>query len=304
MSGPVLALLSGVGFGLFQTVNRRTLRSMDVYLSTFLLLVVSTLVLAAAAALTEDLGLVLRTPWPALLSFCAAAFVHFFIGWTLLNASQKHIGAARTTLLLGTVPLFATIGAALALREIPSRPALAGVGLVMLGVYVLSVEREAGPRLVAVGNPGAGTSTRGWRGLLYGLGAALCWSVSPIFIRQGLRQLPSPLLGLTFGLVPCVIAYAAGMLLRRNTVTVPPSPATLGLKIVAGALVGLSQWGRWTALKLAPVGVVLALTQTSVPVVVILSPLVVGRHLERVTPRVWLGALVIVGGALILIWRQ
>jgi hypothetical protein len=47
--------------------------------------------------------------------------------------------------------------------------------------------------------------------------------------------------------------------------------------------------------------VVLALALVSVPIVLFLSPLLVGRHLERVTRRVWLGAGLVVGGALTLI---
>jgi drug/metabolite transporter (DMT)-like permease len=304
MSGTLIALLSGVGFGLFQTVNRRTVQAMEVYLSTFLLLLVSTLVLSAVAVLTEDVGLLLRTPWPALANFAVAAFIHFFVGWTLLNASQKRIGAARTTLLLATVPLFATVIAAVALREIPSLPAMAGVALVVLGVYVLSAEKSPTSSSTSEGDPNHRGPAAGWPGLLFGLGAALCWSVSPVFIRHGLRHLPSPLLGLTFGLVPCVIVYGAGLFLRRGSPAPRTGAGTLALKVVAGTLVGVSQWGRWIALKLAPVGVVLALTQTSVPVVVVLSPLVVGRHVERVTARVWFGALVIVSGALLLIRYQ
>ncbi len=79
----------------------------------------------------------------------------------------------------------------------------------------------------------------------------------------------------------------------------------LQFKVLAGILVGLSTWARWIALSLAPVGVVLALTQVSVPVVVLLlAPLIVGWHLERVTARVWLGASTIIGGSLLLVWAR
>lgn len=69
---------------------------------------------------------------------------------------------------------------------------------------------------------------------------------------------------------------------------------------VAGAFVGLSTWARWVALDMAPVAVVMALGRTNVPVVLLLAPLLVGRQAERVTARVWLGAALIVAGAVIL----
>ncbi|MDP9294754.1 MAG: hypothetical protein M3O90_10100, partial [Actinomycetota bacterium] len=49
------------------------------------------------------------------------------------------------------------------------------------------------------------------------------------------------------------------------------------------------------------VGVVLALNLVSVPIVLFLAPLMVGRHLEHVTWRVWAGAVLVVAGSLALI---
>ena len=69
--------------------------------------------------------------------------------------------------------------------------------------------------------------------------------------------------------------------------------AVLQTKIAVGAL-------RWIALNTAPVAVVLALGRLNVPVVILLSPLLVGRLQERVTTRVWLGAALIITGSLIL----
>ena len=142
----------------------------------------------------------------------------------------------------------------------------------------------------------------GWRGALFGLGAALCWSISPVFIRNGLQGLPSPLLGVTVGMITCVVAYGVLLPFRRGPAHSQPIPRdALFFQLLAGVLVGLSTWARWIALDLAPVGVVVALGRLSVPVVMLLAPLIVGQHLERVTIRLWLGAALIVGGSLLLI---
>ena len=66
-------------------------------------------------------------------------------------------------------------------------------------------------------------------------------------------------------------------------------------------LVAFATWWRWLAIDGADVAVVLALALVSVPIVLFLSPLLVGRHLERVTRQVWLGAGLVVAGALTLI---
>jgi uncharacterized membrane protein len=64
--------------------------------------------------------------------------------------------------------------------------------------------------------------------------------------------------------------------------------------------VGLSTWVRWIALDLAPVAIVIALTMVSVPLVILLSPFVSGRQMENVTVSLWIGAGLILGGALLL----
>ena len=146
---------------------------------------------------------------------------------------------------------------------------------------------------------------RSWRASLYGLATAVCFASSPLFIRAGLEGLPSPLLGVTVGMLVCTVAYGLLLLTRRGdgAMTLPAIPrAILLLQIVAGVFVGLSTWARWIALDLAPVGVVLALGRINVPQVLLLAPIIVGHKLERVTLRVWLGAALIVAGSLILIF--
>ncbi len=291
MSGEIWALIAGSGFGLFQTVNRRAVVGMDVYFATFIQLVVSALVLAGIAVVTEDVSVLFRTSFVTILNFAAAGFFHFFIGWTFLNASQKRIGAARTSPLIGTTPLFATIIAALTLHEFPTLLALLGIVLIVIGAYVIS--EKSGADL----HPGES----GWRASWLGLSAAFCWALSPIFIRAGLKELPSPLLGVTVGAAVSALAYGIVLFWQRlrGTAQAVTNEAWF-FKILAGILVGLSTWARWIALDLAPVAVVLAITMVSTPIVILLSPYVSGKHLERVTVTLWMGAVLILGGALLL----
>ncbi|MEJ2598211.1 MAG: EamA family transporter [Anaerolineales bacterium] len=143
--------------------------------------------------------------------------------------------------------------------------------------------------------------SRGWRSSLFGLGAALCFSISPVFIRHGLHDLPSSLLGVTIGMIFSTMAYGVVLIFRRGHVDRGAIPHTaLFFQFAAGVLVGLSTWARWFALDLAPVGVVVALGRLNVPIVIGLSPLLIGQHLEQVTYKVWLGAGLIIAGAFLL----
>jgi hypothetical protein len=76
---------------------------------------------------------------------------------------------------------------------------------------------------------------------------------------------------------------------------------TLALKVAAAVLVAFATWFRLLALGETDVAVVLAANLVSVPVVLVLAPMMVGRHLEEADARVWFGGLLVAGGILALI---
>ena len=290
MTGVLWAAVSGIGFGLFQSVNVRAVRRLDdVYVSTFLQLLIAAALLLGACIAVGDLPLLADASAWALISFGLAGLVHFFLGWTLLNVSQDRIGAARTSPLLTTVPLFGLAIAAVTLGQTPGAAALAGIAVMVAGALVITDPRaEAGLR---------------WQDSLPGVATAFLWALSPVFTVEGLEELDSPLLGVTIGLVFSAVAYALVLAAtpgeRRSARDLPREG--VALKLVSGVLVALAIWGRWEALDLADVGVVLALNLLAVPTVLLLAPVIAGRHLERVDARIWLGAGLVVAGSLILI---
>ncbi len=290
MTGVLWAAVSGIGFGLFQSVNVRAVRRLDdVYVSTFLQLLIATALLLGACIAVGDLPLLADASAWALISFGLAGLVHFFLGWTLLNVSQDRIGAARTSPLLTTVPLFGLAIAAVTLGQTPGTAALAGIAVMVAGALVITDPRaEAGLR---------------WQDSLPGVATAFLWALSPVFTVEGLEELDSPLLGVTIGLVFSAVAYAFVLAAtpgeRRSARDLPREG--VALKLVSGVLVALAIWGRWEALDLADVGVVLSLNLLAVPTVLLLAPVIAGRHLERVDARIWLGAGLVVAGSLLLI---
>src|SRR5215207_2396003 len=290
MSGALLAAASGLGFGLFQSVNVRALRATeDSYASTFVQVGVAALVLGAASIGAGQLDGVLDAPLWAIGDFALAGLLHFLAGWSLLNLSQQRIGAARTSPLLTTVPVFGIVIAAVTIGQLPGAVALGAIALMCVGAWVVAMRGGVeSPRLADA---------------LPGLGCAFLWALSPVFILRGLEGLDSPLIGLTVGLVVSVAAFVPAYALWRGRRRAwrAVTGAAGALKLIAGLLVGVSTWWRWAALEDASVGVVLALNLLSVPVVLLLAPLVAGRHLEHVTAGLCAGAGLVVSGALILV---
>jgi len=141
----------------------------------------------------------------------------------------------------------------------------------------------------------------GWAGSFFGIATALAWAISPVFIKQGLKELPSPILGVMIGMWVSTFAYALMMLLRKNHISKEPITLDLWLnQSVAGALTALGTLFRWIALDLAPVAVVVTLGRFNMIVVIVLSSLMTGRYAEKMTWRVWLGAALVIAGAVIL----
>jgi drug/metabolite transporter (DMT)-like permease len=292
VNGAVVAAASGVGFGLFQTLNIRAVRGMDPFASTFVQIAVAAAALLVASVATGGVSELADAPTAALLYFAAAGVLHFIAGWTLLNISQKRIGAARTSPLLTTVPLFGIAIAALTVGQLPEAVELPAIALMVLGAYVV-VSRGAGG--------GAGRHIRP-ADAAPALACALCWALSPALTVRGLDRLDDPLAGLTLGLVVSVVGYLLAFAAWRRGIGLRTAGrSALAIKLLAGVLVGLSTWGRWAALDSTTVAAVLALNLLSIPVVLLASPLMAGRHAEHVTPRVWAGAGLVVAGSLLLI---
>jgi drug/metabolite transporter (DMT)-like permease len=289
VSGAAVAAASGVGFGLFQTLNIRAVRGMDPFASTFLQIAVAAVALLAASVVSGGLAALDGAPAGSLAWFAGAGVLHFVTGWTLLNISQKRIGAARTSPLLTSVPLFGIALAAVTVGQLPEAIELPAIALMVAGGYVV-VSRGAGGRPTRPADA------------LPALGCALCWALSPAMTVRGLEGLDDPLVGLTLGLLVSVVGYTLAFAVARRDVGLRTAGrSALALKIVAGVLVGLSTWGRWAALDETTVAVVLALNLLSIPVVLLASPVVAGRHAEHVTRRVWAGAALVVSGSLLLI---
>lgn len=290
MTGVLIAAASGVGFGLFQSVNVRAARGVDPFVSTFLQLLVAAAVLLVVTAGAGELSALEGAPAWALLDFAVAGLLHFLAGWTLLNISQRRIGAARSSPLLTTVPVFGVAVAAVTLGQLPGALGLVAIAVMVAGAWIVA----------ARGHPASGPTRPA--DVLPGLLCALCWAVSPVFTLRGLEGLDSPLVGVTVGLVASALAYGLALLAHRRAGAWSGfGGSALGVKLLAGALVGAATWGRWAALDFTDVGPVLALNLLSVPIVLFLAPRFAGRHLEHVDRRVWLGAGLVVGGALLLL---
>lgn len=167
---------------------------------------------------------------------------------------------------------------------------------------------EEGPR-----PSGRGIERRRAIGYLFGVLTAACWASSPVFLRKGLDIVPSPMWAVTVGLAAATLPFVIwfGVVrpeqripLRRMKSADPRSRVALGFLLLAGLASAAGAIGRTVAIDLAPVVVVVPLLQTTSLWTIALAPPLLGRHVERVTPRLVAGALLVLAGASLVIVGQ
>jgi drug/metabolite transporter (DMT)-like permease len=289
VSGVLWATASGIGFGLFQSLNRRAIRGIeDPYVSTFLQLSVATAILVVASLVSEDLGQLGDASGRTIGIFALAGIIHFVLGWLFLNMSQARIGASRTAPLITLSPLFGLGLAVVLLGELPRAAALAAIVPIMAGAWL-------------VANPDRGRVAIE-RDSLFAFGTAFMWALSAVLTVEALKGLDSPLLGVTLGLIAATAALGGALAARGALGTIRSiAGGSLAFKLSAAVLVAIATWFRLLALDDTDVAIVLAAGLTNVPVTLVLAPILVGRHVERVDVRVWLGALLVASGVLGLI---
>lgn len=288
MSGIVWALIAGVGFGVFQSVNRRANQLIDAYRATFRLLLMAVVILAVVTVTTQDLGAVADAPWWAYFAFVCAGVVHFFFGWTFLALSQQSIGASRTGVAIAATPLVGSVLAALILDEPLSPLTLVGVLAVVSGVALIATRG---------GDTGLIQRQIPW----FALGSAVSWGTSPLFIRWGLSGLPIPLFGVTVGLAAAATLYAiVHMFGGPDKSGSSPGGATRWIAL-GSVIVGTAITAQWIAFDAIEISVAITLMQVSTPVVVFTAPLIVGMEHERITWRLVAGMFAVVGGSVIVV---
>lgn len=290
MSGVIWGAASGLGFGLFQAVNVRAVRQLDdAYVSTFLQVLVAALVGCLLCAAAGDLPMIAHLSAWGWTAFTIAGVLHFFFAWLFLNISQRRIGAARTSPLLATVPLWGLAIAGVVQSEVPRAQACIAIAIMVAGALTVS-------------SPAAVAGVRR-RDSAFALATAFLWALSPIFTVEGLQEADSPTLGMAVGVTAAALMFALLLVVwpasRARAHDLPR--AGLLLKMLSGAIVAVATWWRWEALDLTAVGIVLALGLLAVPTVLIVAPLIAGRQAEAVTVRVWAGAALVVAGSLLLI---
>ncbi|MFB6303431.1 MAG: EamA family transporter [Haloferacaceae archaeon] len=222
--------------------------------------------------------------------FAAAGVFGTLLGRICAYTSIGRIGASRTSPLLAARAFVATILGIVLLNE--ALTALQGAGIVAIVVGTSGLVWET-----AHENPDDLPRSELVRSLGIAAVAAVAFGVEPILANWGFQEgTPAPV-----GVVIKTVAATGGMVayLRWRGELPAPSDARSSETrwfVLAGLCNTLFILAYYVALALAPVSLVVPLVVTNPLFVVALGAVFMPDYLERVTPRLIVAAVVVVGG--------
>ena len=144
MSGVLLALLAPLGFGSGAIFARIAIQGAKPSVVTAISLVSSFVLTAIAALIVHGSDIVEFSPL-AVLWFAILGIVTFPLARLLNYTSVSMLGAARSSSMIASSPLFATALAILFTGERLTWPIAVGTATIISGIVIIVSERRSGP---------------------------------------------------------------------------------------------------------------------------------------------------------------
>jgi drug/metabolite transporter, DME family len=283
MRPEIYALLSAVGWAGDSILVRLGARASNVAAAALLSFALTAATLWCYIALAVPFRLL----WsPAILYFIVSGFLQPLLARTLYYTGITRLGVARAGPLLGTVPLIAIAVAVVFLGERPGVSVYLGTALIVASVWLVSARRSG---------------ETDWRALdlIYPFGAAFFAAVSQNLRKAGLLILPDPFVGSAVGTSTSLVLYMIFLLSSKKMALVKIHRASLPFFSASAFLSMAAQLLTFIALSRGEVSVIIPIVNV-IPLFAVLFSALFLRELEKVTPKVILGAVLMVSGVFII----
>jgi drug/metabolite transporter (DMT)-like permease len=299
MLGVFLGLTSAAAFGANSIIARRgTLRAGSNYVATITICTgpVFFFVLAAVAG---DLQKLKHYSWQAYAFMALSGIAHFALGRTWGYRCIELIGSTRANIVTGLSPIVTTILAAIVLSETITFVMLVGIVCTLGAPLLILREQIVATRL----GPKGQDRKILYEGIFCGIGAAIFWGSSPIFVKLGLENGGSPVAGSLIAYLAALIAISPSAFLKKENREdlLRGDRGALELALLSGLSINIAQLLRYVALAFASAIVVTLMLRTS-PVWVLCFAFLFNRKEESFSCWVLLGnGLLLVGTFLIIL---
>ena len=303
--GILAAIMLAAGIVL---IRKGSVRAGESFTAVFISVVLGIPFFLIAVAFTGEWNKLWDISWQGIVLLGMGGIVHFIIGRYLNYGAFRLIGVNKGGTLINTSPFYAMILAFIFLNEQITPLLVLGIagifaGAVLVGLEKKSVNVQTAPADSPQKKRFSGTELKG---ILAGLGGALCWGISPVLIKPGVAEIGS---AFTLSFVGPLVSYIAAtiaiasFLVRqqyRTQLSKLRFSRTLMFLFLGGMCIATGHMLNFTALSLSDASRVAPLISTSAIFMVIASFLF-DRKIEVFTLKVILGMLATVLGAFLIV---
>jgi len=303
MLGAILGLFSAAGFGANAVITRRAMLRVSANYIATLTVFTGPIFFFGVAALTGEIWKLWHFPWQAHVFLALSGIVHFAFGRSWGYRSLRLIGATRSVVVTSLNPIVTVLLAMSILGEAVSVTMLIGIILTLLGPIVLLKEKVSiEDQHSKVGERGKELDRRTlYKGIFYGVGAALFWGSSAILIKLGLENGGTPVAGTFIAYLSASLVIAPSSFLNREyrEEILRRDKESIKDVLYSGLTSNMAQLMRYIALGLGS-AIVVSLTLRTVALWSLLFSFLFMRQHESFSRWVLLGnALLVVGTILV-----
>ena len=287
MRPEIVPFISAMGWAVDSILVRKGARTSSVLSAAFLSYVVTTVLTWSYVLLNFPLSIVRSR---AAFYFMTSGTLQPLLARIFLYIGIDRLGVARAMPLRSTGPLFSVAIAVIFLAERPAASVYLGGLFIVAGGWMVLYRKG---------------STKGdWRLLdaLYPVMAAFLAGVSQNFRKAGLLILPNPFVAGAVTTGTSLTIFVIYLWIRRQFSEVIPSRESVPYFVPTAFVSAISQLLVFTSLNLGEVSVMIPLLNTT-PLFSLIFSAIFLRDLEKVTVPIVLGALSLLGGAVLITSR-
>lgn len=297
MIGPLLALFCGFSFALNNIfVRKGVYRSGESFSPVAISLFLGTVLFGLWLLISGEAVRLASLSWLGVGSLAGAGIIHFLVGRLFGFTGVRLIGSNRAVPIQTCFIIIAALMGVLFLGEPLSISLILALLLVAGGITLISTTGKSEAEKL---NMSKDTLVKG---ILVSLAAAICWGVSPVLVKIGLKEVGSPVLATFVSGATATLVIGASLFHPRNSEKLSRlDRASLLPFILAATAISLAQISRYVALDYSPVSVVVPLTGTNSLFIYPLSFLI-NRQIEAFNMRVIMGGIAVTAGVFLIFW--
>ena len=288
--GPIFAILTAASFALSQVLVRRsTYQSEESFTSLAVSLLVGTPIFVLLVSFFGEWREFVSFTWQQYALLAAAGLIHLIIARYLFFNSTRIIGANPTVAITRTAVIFSVIFGVAFLGESVTALQVCAALLIMFGAILTTTEISRKTFRIST------------RGLLMGLGTAICSAGSATLIRPVMTE-TSAIYAATFVMYLAAFVVIIGILLFRREQRLhilQEGRSTFLILSAAAVFLVIGHLFRFSALQYSPVSVAQPLIATIV-IFTLLFSWIINRRIDVFNWRVVAGIVMVLAGVFLI----